>query len=126
MEQVTVLGRQQLRGEHDKGVNPHHDEVLTGPAHVIVLSALQRDQTRTWHNRHTAEEGMTRDVLRVHPADPHHTSQACSLGPVSSEGNILGNAQGSLLLDLKENGQRDDAAADASPPPAADNKRVCL
>lgn len=47
MEQVTVLGRQQLSGEHDKGIDPHHDEVLTGPAHVIVLGALQRDQTRT-------------------------------------------------------------------------------
>lgn len=40
MEQVTVLGRQQLRGEHDKGIDPHHDEVLAGPAHVVVLGAL--------------------------------------------------------------------------------------
>lgn len=72
MEQVTVLGRQQLRGEHDKGIDPHHDEVLAGPAHVIVLGALWRDQTRTWHRCDKPEGGMTRDILHVHPADPHH------------------------------------------------------
>ena len=126
MEQVTVLGRQQLSGEHDKGINPHHDEVLTGPAHVVVLGALQRDQTRTWHHCHKTEEGMTRDTLRVHPADPRHTLQACAFGPVISEGYNLGNTQDSLLLDLKEKGQGDDAAAAASPPPAAGNKGVCL
>lgn len=57
MEQVTVLGGQQLRGEHDKGIDPHHDEVLAGPAHVIVLGALQRNQTRTWHHCHKAGGG---------------------------------------------------------------------
>lgn len=126
MEQVTVLGRQQLSGEHDKGIDPHHDEMLTGPAHVVVLGALQRDQTRTWHRCHKTEEGMTRDILHVHPADPHHTLQACAFGPVISEGYSLGNTQDSLLLDLKEKGQGDDAAAGASPPPAANNKGVCL
>lgn len=105
MEQVTVLGRQQLRGEHDKGIDPHHDEVLAGPAHVIVLGALWRDQTRSWHHCHKAEGGMTRDILHVHPADPHHTLQACAFGPVISEGYSLGDTQGSLLLELKEKGQ---------------------
>lgn len=94
-----------MSGEHDKGIDPHHDEVLTGPAHVVVLSALERDQARTWHCCHKTEEGMTRDVLRVHPADPHHTLQACAFGPVISEGYSLGNTQDSLLLDLKEKGQ---------------------
>lgn len=49
MEQVAILGRQQLSGEHDEGVDPHHDEVLTRPPHVVVLGALQRERTRTWH-----------------------------------------------------------------------------
>lgn len=49
MEQVAILGRQQLSGEHDEGVDPHHDEVLTRPPHVVVLGALQRERTRAWH-----------------------------------------------------------------------------
>lgn len=105
MEQVTVLGRQQLSGEHDEGIDPHHDEMLTGPAHVIVLCALQKDQTRTWHHCHKVKGGTTMDIVHVHPADPHHTLQACAFGPVASEGYSLGNTQDFLLLDLKEKGQ---------------------
>lgn len=48
---------------------------------------------------------MTRDILHVHPADPHQTLQACAFGPVISEGYGLGGAQGSLLLELQEKGQ---------------------
>lgn len=48
---------------------------------------------------------MTRDILHVHPADPHHTLQACAFGPVISEGYSLGDTQDSLLLELKEKGQ---------------------
>lgn len=40
MEQVAVAGGQQLAHQHDEGVDPHHDQVLAGPAHVVVLSAL--------------------------------------------------------------------------------------
>lgn len=48
---------------------------------------------------------MTMDILHVHPADPHHTLQACAFGPVISEGYSLGDTQDSLLLELKEKGQ---------------------
>lgn len=41
MQQITVLGWQQLCGEHDKSIDPHHNEVLTWPAHVIVLGTLE-------------------------------------------------------------------------------------
>lgn len=46
----------------------------------------------------------------MHPADPHHTLQACAFGPVISEGYSLGNARGSLLLNPKEKGRGYDAA----------------
>ena len=40
MQQVAVAGRQQLTHQHHKRIDPHHDQMLTGPAHVIVLRAL--------------------------------------------------------------------------------------
>lgn len=46
---------------------------------------------------------MTGDILHVHP---HHTLQACAFGLVILEGYSLGHTQGSLLLELKEQGQR--------------------
>lgn len=47
MEQVAVAGWQQLTHQHHKRIDPHHDQVLARPAHVIVLSALWRDHTQT-------------------------------------------------------------------------------
>lgn len=46
---------------------------------------------------------MTGDILHV---QPHHTLQACAFGLVILEGYSLGDTQGSLLLELKEKGQR--------------------
>lgn len=40
VQQVAVAGRQQLAHQHDEGVDPHHDQVLARPAHVVVLGAL--------------------------------------------------------------------------------------
>lgn len=41
MQQVAVTGRQQLAHQHHKRIDPHHDQVLTRPAHVVVLRALE-------------------------------------------------------------------------------------
>lgn len=41
VQQVAVAGGQQLAHQHHKGVDPHHDQVLAGPAHVVVLGALR-------------------------------------------------------------------------------------
>lgn len=46
MQQVAVAGREQLTHQHDEGVDPHHDQVLTGPAHVVVLCFLQTRRDR--------------------------------------------------------------------------------
>lgn len=48
MKQVAVAGGQQLAHQHHKRVDPHHDKMLTWPAHVIVLGALwkTRDNKR--------------------------------------------------------------------------------
>lgn len=44
MEQVAVARGQQLTHQHDKRIDPHHDQMLTGPAHVIVLGALLKSK----------------------------------------------------------------------------------
>lgn len=49
VQQVAVTGRQQLTHEHYEGVDPHHDEVLTGPSHVVVLCALDEAEGEEGH-----------------------------------------------------------------------------
>lgn len=41
VQQVTVTGWQKLTHQHHKRIDPHHDQVLTRPAHVVVLRALE-------------------------------------------------------------------------------------
>lgn len=59
MQQVTVFGRQQLGGEHDESIDPHHNEVLTWPAHVIVLGALEEMVREKW-SMHWQPQGWVR------------------------------------------------------------------
>lgn len=45
MKQVAVTGWQQLAHQHHECIDPHHDQMLTWPAHIIVLGALWIEST---------------------------------------------------------------------------------
>lgn len=51
VEQVAVARGQQLTHQHHKRIDPHHDQMLARPAHVIVLSALWTYHTHTHTHR---------------------------------------------------------------------------
>ena len=80
MQQITVLGWQQLCGEHDKSIDPHHNEVLTWPAHVIVLGTLEEIR-RERNDPCTGEQEGRDGCVYIRPADNATLSHTCICCP---------------------------------------------
>lgn len=76
MQQITVFGWQQLCGEHDKSIDPHHNEVLTRPAHVVVLGTLE--EIRRERNDPCTGEREGRDGCTYAPQTNAILSHTCT------------------------------------------------